>query len=163
MTRRLSTAFAWMGKFRGAGRRCNIEFSVFCPIIVTGWARYIKLIRMYQFLNIIYFDNIQLTSLAKRWCWRNITPGVNILGCSTLGWCRHYINLIDHQSLLEARNGWWASRQVVLLLVTTHSLFANRLGPHGYRLRWLYLPAMPSPLTYSGGVWAPAEIYFQVR
>ena len=45
---------------------------------VTGWSRYIKMIRMHSILNIIYLDNIELTLLEKRWWCRNITPEGNI-------------------------------------------------------------------------------------
>ena len=57
-------------------------------------------------LNIIYLHDIQSTPLEKRWCWQNITSGGNIMGCSTFGWSRYSINQINHQSLLDARNGW---------------------------------------------------------
>ena len=75
---------------------------------VTAWFRYIKWILMYQFLSIIYLDNTLSTSPQKMWCWRNIASKGNILGCSTFIWYG-YINHINHQSLLDARNGWWAS------------------------------------------------------
>ena len=68
---------------------------------VTGWSCYINFIWMYQFLNIIYLDNIQSTLLEKRWWRRNITPEGHIL------WVLHLLIDVHGTSIKLTTNRCW--------------------------------------------------------
>ena len=75
---------------------------------ITGWLRYIDIDTGGSILNIIYFDNIKLTLLQRGDVGGILPPRVMLLGARLIDWSTRYINNINHQSLLDARNGWWA-------------------------------------------------------